>query len=211
MAPAPRDGVEERAHAHAHAAIATLAVRARIPQLPFPMTSPKSTVETERLTLRPYVVSDLDECAAMWAHPDVVRFIGGRPFTREESWGKLLRYAGLWSLLGWGWWAIFDRASGRFAGECGFADFKRQMTPSLDGAPECGWALAPWAHGKGIATEAVRGALQWMDTNVAPPRTVCIVDFGNTASIRVAEKCGFREQTRTTYKETPVILFERRT
>jgi RimJ/RimL family protein N-acetyltransferase len=173
------------------------------------MSTPPSTVETERLTLRPYRISDLDDCAAMWAHPDVVRFIGGRPFTREESWAKLTRYAGFWSLLGYSFFAMFERASGRFVGECGFADFKREMTPSLEGAPEMGWVLAPWAQKKGFATEAVREALSWMDAHFAPPRTVCIIDLENTASIRVAEKCGFREVTRTTYKDTPITLFER--
>jgi RimJ/RimL family protein N-acetyltransferase len=174
------------------------------------MPSPPNTVETARLTLRPYRVSDLDECAAMWAHPDVVRFIGGRPFTREESWAKLVRYAGFWSLLGYSFWAIVERGTGRFVGECGFADFKRELSPSLEGAPEVGWVLAPWAHGKGFATEAVRDALAWLDASFAPPRTACIIDLDNTPSIRVAEKCGFRELTRTAYKGTPVIMFERR-
>src|SRR5215213_951793 len=40
------------------------------------------TLDTERLRLRGHRAEDLEECAKMWADPEVVRFIGGRPFTR---------------------------------------------------------------------------------------------------------------------------------
>ena len=38
---------------------------------------------------------------------------------------------GLWSLLGFGYWAIEEKAAGGFVGELGFADFKRDIEPSL--------------------------------------------------------------------------------
>ncbi|RYE86364.1 MAG: GNAT family N-acetyltransferase, partial [Hyphomicrobiales bacterium] len=112
-------------------------------------------IETERLILAPHTRGDLEPLAAMWADPDTVRFIGGKPSTRQESWMRLLRYAGLWSILGYGYWAIHDKASGRFAGELGFADFGRDMTPSIAGIPEAGWVLAPWARSRGYASEAL--------------------------------------------------------
>lgn len=62
------------------------------------------TLETERLILRGHGVDDFGDSAAMWAEPEVVRHIGGRPFTREESWSRLLRYIGHWSALGFGYW-----------------------------------------------------------------------------------------------------------
>ena len=145
----------------------------------------------------------------MWADPVVTRHIGGRPFSREEVWSKILRYAGLWALLGFGYWAIEEKASGRFAGEVGFADFKREIEPSFAGAPEIGWALAPWAHGRGFATEAVGAAVAWSDGHFASMQTVCLIDPDNAASIRVAEKCGYREFERTKYKNQPTILFRR--
>jgi RimJ/RimL family protein N-acetyltransferase len=167
------------------------------------------TIETARLRLRGHRVEDFGDCAAMWGDPAVVRHIGGRPFTAEETWGKILRYAGLWSLLGFGYWAIEETDGGRFVGEVGFADFKRAIEPSFAGAPEIGWALASWAHGAGFATEAVGAAVAWGDEHLAVARTVCLIDPDNAASIRVAEKCSYREFARTTYKDHPTILFER--
>ncbi len=166
-------------------------------------------LETERLTLRGHTLADFDECAAMWGDPLVTRHIGGRPSTEEEVWARVLRYAGLWALLGYGYWAVRERDSGRFVGDVGLADFRREVTPALGDAPEAGWVLAPWAHGRGFATEAVRAVLSWADANLAAPRTVCLIAPENAASIHVAEKCGFREVTRGTYKGEETIICER--
>jgi RimJ/RimL family protein N-acetyltransferase len=164
-------------------------------------------LKTSRLRLRAHRIADFPASAAMWADSDVTRFIGGRPFTEEEAWTRFLRYAGLWSFLGFGYWAVEELATGEFAGEVGFADFKRDIEPSIRGIPEAGWALVPRVHGRGYATEAVLAALEWGRTHLRSASTVCLIHPGNLASLRVAEKCGFRESCRTTYKTAPTILF----
>jgi RimJ/RimL family protein N-acetyltransferase len=80
----------------------------------------------------------------------------------------------------------------------------------VDAFPELGWALVPSAHGKGYATEALRAAIAWGDTHFESDRTVCIIDPGNDASARVADKLGLREYSRVTNKEGEIkILLER--
>lgn len=145
----------------------------------------------------------------MWSDPEVIRYIGGKPFTREEVWARLLRYAGHWAMLGYGYWVVRDKQSGRFLGEVGFADYHREIVPSLIGTPEVGWALDPAVHGQGYATEAVRAALEWADRQWPGGETACIVAPENLPSLRVADKCGYREQLRTTYKGKPTILLRR--
>jgi RimJ/RimL family protein N-acetyltransferase len=139
----------------------------------------------------------------------VALHIGGKPSTPEEVWSRLLRYAGHWALLGFGYWAVVEKSSGRFVGEAGLADFKRAIEPSLGGAPEAGWALMPWAHGRGYATEALRAVLAWGEERFGSPRAVCIISPENLPSLRVAQKCGFERTSTTTYKGTPTVLFER--
>lgn len=178
--------------------------------MPDAATPAVPSLETERLTLRGHTPADYDESAAMWGDPLVTRYIGGRPSTPEESWTRVLRYAGMWALLGYGYWVVRERGSGRFVGEVGLADFRREITPALDGAPEAGWVLAPWAHGRGLATEALRAALSWGDAHLAAPRTVCLIAPENAASLRVAGKCGYRELARGTYKGEATIICERR-
>jgi RimJ/RimL family protein N-acetyltransferase len=166
-------------------------------------------LETERLRLRAHRADDHAGCLAIWSDPEVTRYIGGRPFSREEVWKRVLHYAGLWSLLGYGYWAVEEKASGRYIGDVGCADFKRDMAPALDGMLECGWALAPYAHGKGYATEALLAIVAWVQANLDASRIVCIIAPDNLASIRVAEKAGFRRWQDTTYHGDPTVVFIR--
>jgi RimJ/RimL family protein N-acetyltransferase len=168
------------------------------------------TLQTPRLSLRPHRADDLDDYAAMWAEPEVVRYVGGRPSSRQESWARLLRQVGHWQLLGFGYWILKDRESGRLVGEAGFANFERDLEPPLGDAPEAGWIIATWAHGRGYATEATRAILAWGDDRFRGERSVCIIDPANAASLRVAEKCGFTETHRTSYVGDPIIVMERR-
>jgi RimJ/RimL family protein N-acetyltransferase len=166
-------------------------------------------IETERLRLRGHRPDDLTDCAAMWADPAVVRYIGGRPFSGEEVWARLLRYVGHWQWMGFGFWAMEEKATGDFAGDVGFAEFKREIEPTIQGVPEIGWALPSRAHGKGYATEAVSAVVAWGEAHFGPARTVCLIHPDNGRSIRVAQKCGYRESLRTTYKGQPTILLAR--
>jgi RimJ/RimL family protein N-acetyltransferase len=171
-------------------------------------------LDTARLTLRAHTVADFDESAAMWGDPAVLRYLAERPFTHEEVWARLLRYAGLWPLLGYGYFVARERGTGRFVGEVGLADFHRDITPSLGSAPEAGWVLASWAHGQGFATEAMEAVLAWHDTTAAPSgaasgRTVCIIRPDNASSVRVAAKCGYTGMGRGLYKGQELLVFER--
>ncbi|MFO0679406.1 MAG: GNAT family N-acetyltransferase [Polyangiaceae bacterium] len=165
--------------------------------------------DTERLTFRLPGEGELEAACAVWSDPDVVRYVGGKPFGREEVWTKILRGLGMWHALGYGYWAVRERSTGAYVGEVGFADFHRDMVPSIEGVPEGGWVLAKAFHGRGFATEAVTAALGWLDRHVPASRSVCIIDGGNLASRRVAAKCGYVPVTETAYKGTPVTLFER--
>jgi RimJ/RimL family protein N-acetyltransferase len=166
-------------------------------------------LETQRLKLRAHGLGDFTASAAMWADPQVTQFVGGKPFTEEESWTRLLRYVGHWALLGFGYWVVEEKQTGKFLGEVGFADYKRDLEPSLKGTPEIGWALASQAHGKGYATEAVRAAAAWGEVHFQKARTACIIHPENIASVRVAEKCGYRKSQSTTYKGKPTLMFVR--
>jgi RimJ/RimL family protein N-acetyltransferase len=166
-------------------------------------------IETQRLRLRGHRLDDLAACVAMWADPEVTRYIGGRSPSEQDVWFKILRYAGLWSLMGFGYWALEEKATGSYIGELGFADFKRDIDPSMRGVPELGWVLASSAHGKGYATEAVAAAVAWADATLAVSKTVCIINPANVQSIRVAVKCGYQERRRTMYYGEPTIVFAR--
>jgi RimJ/RimL family protein N-acetyltransferase len=166
-------------------------------------------IETPRLRLRGHQIGDLAHSSAMWADAEVTRYISGRAFTEEETWSRLLRYVGHWSLLGFGYWVVEEKATGRFVGEIGFADYHRELEPSPDGAPEIGWVLVSSAREQGYATEAVRAVVSWGDAHFGAVRTACIIDPENKASIRVAMKCGYTAHGTATYKGEPTLVFVR--
>ena len=167
-------------------------------------------IDTDRLSLRAHGIEDFEDMCAMWADPEVVRFIGGKVFSREEVWARLLRHAGSWSLLGHGFWVIRDRASGAFVGEVGFHNLQRDLVPSFGDRPELGYALIPRARRKGLAAEAAGGALAWADRTRPGGETVCMIDPENVASARVAARLGYLEFARTSYQGRPEILLSRR-
>jgi RimJ/RimL family protein N-acetyltransferase len=166
-------------------------------------------IETERLRLRGHRVEDYAALCAMWADPKVTQFIGNAISPPDQVWARLMRYAGHWPLLGFGYWALEEKTSGKFIGDLGFAEAKRDMFPSIHGFPELGWALCSEWHGKGYAFEAVSAAIKWGDTHLSEKRTVCIISPDNLKSIRLAEKCGYKQVVETTYASKPTLLFER--
>ncbi|MET0357872.1 MAG: GNAT family N-acetyltransferase [Pararhizobium sp.] len=167
------------------------------------------TLETTRLILRPYRRDDFPAYASLFADAQVVRFIGGVPFSREQAWTRFLRQVGMWHYFGFGFFALQDKESGAFIGEAGFHDLHRVIQPSLEGTMETGWALSPAAHGRGYATEAVSAALKWSERTYPKARRTCLIDLGNVASLRVAAKLGFHETARTVYHGAQVVLCER--
>lgn len=140
----------------------------------------------------------------------VMHHLGGKPLAREDAWRKLLNGHALWSLLGYGYWAVARRSDNVMIGQLGFADFKRALTPSIEDIPEMGWLFAREAFGQGYATEAGLAALAWADDVLQAPEVTAIIDAENIASIRVAEKCGFNEKEPATYRDEPILLFRRR-
>ncbi|MDO7887154.1 GNAT family N-acetyltransferase [Hymenobacter cheonanensis] len=170
------------------------------------MTIP--VLETARLRLRAYQAADLAPLLAMWQQPQFYQYITGQPATEADVWPRLLRDTGLWVVCGFGYWAIEEKATGEYVGAVGFADFRRDIVPAL-AWPEAGWSLAPHAHGRGYATEALGAALAWGDAHLPQPRTVCIISPDNQPSLRLATRLGYQEVGRTTFKNQPVVVLER--
>lgn len=171
-------------------------------------TAPKE-LETERTIMRPHQLSDFDDCARMWADFNVTEKITGRPSSRAESWARHLRHLGHWSALGFGYWVVTDKTNGLFLGEVGFGFFQRDMQPALGEFPEIGWVLSPAAQGRGLASETANAATCWGDENFCTLKTVCIVAPDHPASIRIAEKLGYKHFGMGDYLNQPTMMMER--
>jgi RimJ/RimL family protein N-acetyltransferase len=153
-----------------------------------------ATVQTERLILRPHCLADFATYATYRADPELMRFFRSGPINEEDAWSKFNGIFGHWELMGYGNWAIEERASGAYIGNLGFTDKKRIASHPASGAPEMGWLLCASAHGKGYATEAINAALGWgRDHFGQGARVVCVIDTDNAASQRVAARVDFKQ------------------
>ena len=170
------------------------------------MTVP--VIETERLILRGHRLDDFATLAAMWADPGVTRFIGGRASTREESWARLMRYAGHWALLEFGFWSVEEISTGLFIGDAGLANFHRDVDPPFGASPEMGWVLAAHCHGKGYGSEALRAIIVWAGDHLEAMSYGCMIAPENTASLALAAKLGFRETCRSSYHGAPAVILQ---
>jgi RimJ/RimL family protein N-acetyltransferase len=166
------------------------------------------TLHTDRLVLAPHGLADFDDLSVLWADPQVTRFLGGHPASEEESWARLMRYAGSWALLGYGFWAIRRRSDGQYLGNAGYLDGRRSGVGSFGGDPEIGWSLAIAAQGQGYAGEAVAAALRWGRGRFR--RAVAMIHADNAASTKVAARAGFNKFAHARYKDEPMGLWEHR-
>lgn len=144
-----------------------------------------TTLETERLRMRPWREDDFDDFAAYFTDAELARFVGGT-CSREVAWRRFASYLGHWQLRGFGMFALEVKESGVFAGAAG--PWFPEGWPEL----EIGYWLTRAVHGNGYATEAATRAKAYAFEELGAETLVSYIDPENAASIRVVERMGAR-------------------
>lgn len=157
------------------------------------MTAPVLT--TDRFELWLPQAADLDGLYRLTEDEETRRFLGGAVADRTDSFGRLLKNAGCWSLYGYGTFAVRQRGKADLIANCGVFHTWRGL-PGLDDVAEGGWIVRKDWWGRGVAGEVMRCALDWFDATHGAPRVACMIEEGNTASERVAAALGFAEYHR---------------
>ncbi len=161
------------------------------------------TLETERLRLRPLRNSDFEDYAALYADPEVVRYLssGAEPWDRGRAWRHMAFAKGHWELAGTGLWAVEHKETGAFLGLIGFA--------APEGWPgfELAWTLARRWWGHGYATEGARAALAHAFDVLQKDRVISLIHPENRASIRVAERIGETLQGRIAHLGREMLCY----
>lgn len=143
------------------------------------------TLETERLTLRPFREDDVGPFFELSQDPDVVRYVGDRRVPNlQEAWRAVAGWLGHWAMRGYGQWAIEERASGRLIGRAGI------INPVEWPGAEVGYLLGRAWWGHGYATEAALAAMDWGFREIGFSDLISLIDPDNLASIAVAARLG---------------------
>jgi RimJ/RimL family protein N-acetyltransferase len=165
------------------------------------IAEPLRNVVTERLELRRFLPSDLDELATVFANPEVWRFPYGRAFSREETATFLDGQIQEWDQHGFGLWIARERAGNRVVGYVGLAVpvFLPEILPAI----EVGWRFEPSAWGKGFASEGARAALDEAFGPLGLNEICSVPQAGNPASSAVCERIGMRFARPVSIPATP--------
>jgi RimJ/RimL family protein N-acetyltransferase len=154
-------------------------------------------LETERLRLRAWRDDDVVHLERLGNDERFTRYLGPRRHPQDE----LEKYRRRWHDLGYGQWALEERATGRFVGRAGL--HRHRLWPS---DVEVGWGLDPAFWGRGYATEAGAAAIRYAFDVVGAPRVVSILHPENEPSIRVAERLGERPYATVPWDDTGIEL-----
>ncbi|HEU4355276.1 MAG TPA: GNAT family N-acetyltransferase [Actinomycetota bacterium] len=158
-------------------------------------------LRTERLVLRPLMPEDLEHYVALYADPDVVRYIGdGSVATRGESAEWLERTLRRNAVEGWDMRTV-RLLDGTFVGRCGIA--VQDLEHGVE--REVGYMLAREHWGNGYATEAASAVRD--HTLRRYRRLIALIAHGNEASVAVARKIGMTFEREVLFHERPTRMF----
>jgi ribosomal-protein-alanine N-acetyltransferase len=158
---------------------------------------------TARLHLRPFTLADHIAIHAVYADPDVMRFVGhGAHRTMSETATALRTYGDVLERRGYSFLAVTEREGGALIGDGGLHPLAG-IGPDV----ELGYTLARSAWGKGYATELGQALVDYAFTVLRVPRVVAQVEPANTASRRVLAKLGMSERGERIAYGRPHLLY----
>jgi RimJ/RimL family protein N-acetyltransferase len=165
-------------------------------------------LRTERLTLRQPVIGDFQDLHALTASPDMREHLPGFASV-EDSYKRLLGNLGGWATFGFGTFAVRERETDDYVGNCGLFRMVRGLGSDFDDHPEAGWIIAQDRWGRGYASEAMAAALSWFESVHGICKTNCMIAPGNVGSARIAQKLGYRPTRMAEHGGEPVRLYTR--
>jgi len=153
-------------------------------------------IETSRLVIRTFEARDAEAWIALVNDPEVTRFLPAGPDATMEGFQKALeqRHA-LEREIGYAMWAVDDKATSTFVGQCGIRPVEEGAGPEIDLAYH--YTRACW--NKGFGTEAAVAVLAHGLGRVGLERIMAVAMAENTASWRVMEKAGMRYEGLVSY------------
>jgi ribosomal-protein-alanine N-acetyltransferase len=144
--------------------------------------------ETPRLVVRHLEERDAAFVLTLVNDPAWLEFIGDKGVRTLDDARTYLRNGpiDMYARHGHGLYCVESKASGEAIGMCGL--IKRDTLPDVD----LGYAFLPQARGGGYAFEAASATMNYARETLNLQRVLAIVSPGNTRSIALLERLGFR-------------------
>ena len=153
------------------------------------MSDTLKNLSSTRLLFRPFTAEDSELLYCLYSNPEVmeIRKIGTQDRAGSDT--QLEIIVEHWQRRGFGLWAVFDRKTNNFMGECGL----REENDTGEEV-ELSYGLLPEFWGGGLATEAAKTVLDY-GTKELGLKTICgFAQKKNAASLHILTKFGFKHQ-----------------
>ena len=151
---------------------------------PYTLHSLESTLETERLVLRPMFATDINGLFLIFTDPKVMASFGVELFSLEQMQRWLDRNLDHQNTYGYGLFSVILKKTGELIGDCGLEQMEEM------GAAELGYDFRSAFWNLGYATEAACVVRDYAFGVLKLPELISLIRVGNLASKRVAEKVG---------------------
>jgi [ribosomal protein S5]-alanine N-acetyltransferase len=163
-----------------------------------------TTLQTERLLLRPITVGDAAHIYRLNSDPEVLRYLHERTLTDEADAANIITDIILpqYHLYGLGRLAMIEKSSGAFMGWCGL-----KLRPERKDEIDLGYRLSQPFWSKGYATEAAKACLQWGFEEKNLTEIVGRAHVDNLASLKVLQHSGMRYVQNEVVDDCPVELW----
>lgn len=143
-------------------------------------------IETDRLIIRSFEKSDLEDYAAIVSDPRVTRYLSSSdPHSFEEAADYITWVIEEEMRTGIVRYAVTLKESGELIGFCGF----KQIGDSVD----LGWRYG-YAHwGNGYGSEAAKAVFDYGNKVLKLDSLFCVAMVENVASVKIIQKLGFKD------------------
>ena len=164
---------------------------------------PQVVFTTARLVARRWTHADIDAVEVVYGDADAMRWVGdGQPITRAECEQWMEVTFANYRTRGYGMFTLEDESSVSVIGFAGI------VHPGGQSEPEIKYALLRAHWGRGVATEAAAGLLEYGATHHRLSRIIATTHPANIASHRVLLKAGMeRGELRPNADGSQTLLF----
>ena len=151
------------------------------------MENRKFEIETERLSLRPHRLEDVDDIFEFAADPEWSRYLSNVPvpYLREHAVAFVAKRILASRDLDPAWAMVVD---GKVVGGLGL------RIDAEHSRGEVGWSLAKTHWGRGLVVEAARAVIDWGFRTRGLAKVYAFADARNVQSVRVMEKLGMTRE-----------------
>ena len=148
---------------------------------------PWTIAETKRCIIRELCLDDMDALFELYSDEELTKYTESL-FDYEEEWEYQHAYINnMYRYFGYGTWLVFLKETGELIGRAGLEHREYDGETEI----ELGYLIATKHQRKGYAKEVCEAILDFAKEELDVQRLNCLIEEGNTPSIKMAEALGF--------------------